>query len=144
SGFIEYGTLLGNLLTLDFAPVGDGFLGQWIDPAAMALRAFLDGIDRAQELAAFFTLSLEHLRPGIGGNALQQPAENFLRAIIPALGIEPGVAPAHRAVTADIVDRARRRFTIAAAAGMRGAERGERGAQHHRHHETPCLARSRG
>src|SRR5262249_6300686 len=72
--------------------------------APSALGAFLDRVDGPQELASVLAFIFENAVPVLGRHALQQAAEDFLGAIRPAVGRQPGVAPARRAITVHVID----------------------------------------
>ena len=75
--------LLAQLAAIRFAAIGDGFDRR--RELARPLRAFLDGVDGAQELAALFALAAQHLVPGVGrhpfetGAARRWPPQELVR-----------------------------------------------------------------
>ena len=69
-----------------------------------ALPAFFDRVDGPNQLAALLAFGLQDLIPRLRPYALQQPAKNLLRAIVPRIRMQPGVPPARRAIPANVRD----------------------------------------
>src|SRR5579872_1369758 len=110
-----------------------GLIGSQIDELPRSLRPLLNRVDCSKELSPLDGFVIHQNRaPAIGIDSLQETNKYLLRAILPAIGRQTGIAPTGLAVFADVGYGLRAGFR----ARCLGRCSSQRGAEHHRHHHV--------